>query len=43
MAHHLLVSRRLVRACTSAGGQLYVWTVDETPKIRGSRRSAWTA
>jgi glycerophosphoryl diester phosphodiesterase len=34
MAHQILVSRRLVRAVHSAGGQLYVWTVDEAPKIR---------
>ncbi len=34
MAHRILVSRRLVRAVQGAGGQLYVWTVDEAPKIR---------
>jgi glycerophosphoryl diester phosphodiesterase len=34
MAHHILVTRRLVRAVQGAGGQLYVWTVDEAPKIR---------
>jgi glycerophosphoryl diester phosphodiesterase len=34
MCHHILVSPRLVRAVHGAGGQLYVWTVDEVPKIR---------
>jgi glycerophosphoryl diester phosphodiesterase len=34
MAHRILVSPRLVRAVQGAGGQLYVWTVDEAPKIR---------
>ena len=34
MAHWRLVGRRLVRAVHDAGGQLYVWTVDEAPKIR---------
>jgi glycerophosphoryl diester phosphodiesterase len=34
MSHHILVSARLVRAVQRAGGQLYVWTVDEAPKIR---------
>ena len=34
MAHQILVSRRLVRAVQGAGGQLYVWTVDDAPKIR---------
>ena len=34
MAHRILVGRRLVRAVQSAGGQLYVWTVDEAPAIR---------
>jgi glycerophosphoryl diester phosphodiesterase len=34
MAHRILVSRRLVRAVQGAGGQLYVWTVDEAPRIR---------
>ena len=34
MAHWLLVTPRLVRAVTDAGGELYVWTVDELPRIR---------
>ena len=34
MCHHILVSARLVRAVHGAGGQLYVWTVDDAPKIR---------
>jgi glycerophosphoryl diester phosphodiesterase len=34
MSHQVLVSGRLVRAVHDAGGQLYVWTVDEAPKIR---------
>jgi len=34
MSHQVLVSGRLVRAVHRAGGQLYVWTVDEAPKIR---------
>jgi glycerophosphoryl diester phosphodiesterase len=34
MSHQVLASARLVRAVHAAGGQLYVWTVDEAPKIR---------
>jgi glycerophosphoryl diester phosphodiesterase len=34
MSHQILVSRRLVRAVHGAGGELYVWTVDEAPRIR---------
>lgn len=34
MAHWRLVNRRLARAISAAGGELYVWTVDELPRIR---------
>ena len=34
MAHWRLVSRRLVRVVHEAGGELYVWTVDDEPTIR---------
>lgn len=34
MVHWRLVSARLVRTVTGAGGELYVWTVDEIPRIR---------
>jgi len=33
MAHWLLVSPRLVEAVRAAGGQLYVWTVDDQRRI----------
>jgi glycerophosphoryl diester phosphodiesterase len=33
MCHRLLVSGRLVRAVKAAGGQLYVWTVDDAAEI----------
>jgi glycerophosphoryl diester phosphodiesterase len=33
MAHYLLVSRRLVDDVRAAGGQLYVWTVDDAKWI----------
>lgn len=34
MAHWRLVTPELVRAVDAAGGELYVWTVDELPLIR---------
>jgi glycerophosphoryl diester phosphodiesterase len=34
MAHWRLVTARLVRSVHEAGGELYVWTVDELPRIR---------
>ena len=34
MAHWRLVTPRLVRAVHRSGGELYVWTVDELPKMR---------
>jgi glycerophosphoryl diester phosphodiesterase len=34
MAHWLLVSPALVRSVSAAGGELYVWTVDDLPKIK---------
>jgi glycerophosphoryl diester phosphodiesterase len=34
MAHWRLVSPRLVSAVLGAGGELYVWTVDELPLLR---------
>ena len=34
MSHHILVSRRLVKAVHRAGGEVYVWTVDDEPTIR---------
>jgi glycerophosphoryl diester phosphodiesterase len=34
MSHRLLVSRRLVQAVHGAGGQIYVWTVDDARRIR---------
>ena len=33
MAHWRLVTPRLVRAIKEAGGELYVWTVDDGPRI----------
>jgi glycerophosphoryl diester phosphodiesterase len=34
MAHYLLVSPKLVAAVRDAGGELYVWTVDDERRIR---------
>jgi glycerophosphoryl diester phosphodiesterase len=34
MAHWRLVTGRLVREVHSAGGELYVWTVDDPARIR---------
>ncbi len=34
MAHWRLVTGRLSRSIRAAGGELYVWTVDELPRIR---------
>jgi glycerophosphoryl diester phosphodiesterase len=34
MSHHILVSRRLVKAVHRAGGEVYVWTVDDARRIR---------
>jgi glycerophosphoryl diester phosphodiesterase len=33
MCHDALVTRRMVRAIGAAGGELYVWTVDDGPRI----------
>ena len=34
MAHWRLVTPRLARSVRDAGGELYVWTVDELPRLR---------
>jgi glycerophosphoryl diester phosphodiesterase len=34
MAHWRLVTPRLVRRVRAAGGELYVWTVDDLPRLR---------
>jgi glycerophosphoryl diester phosphodiesterase len=34
MVHWRLVTARLVRAVLAAGGEVYVWTVDELPRLR---------
>jgi glycerophosphoryl diester phosphodiesterase len=33
MCHRILVSRGLIRAVHEAGGQVYVWTVDDARRI----------
>jgi glycerophosphoryl diester phosphodiesterase len=38
MAHWRLVTPRLVRRVAEAGGELYVWTVDELPRLRALER-----
>jgi glycerophosphoryl diester phosphodiesterase len=38
MAHWRLVTPRLVRSVQAAGGELYVWTVDELPRLRALER-----
>jgi glycerophosphoryl diester phosphodiesterase len=38
MAHWRLVTPRLVRAVAAAGGELYVWTVDDAARIRRFER-----
>ena len=38
MAHWRLVTPRLVRSIHAAGGELYVWTVDDLARIRALER-----
>jgi glycerophosphoryl diester phosphodiesterase len=38
MAHWRLVTPTLVRAVRGAGGEIYVWTVDELPRMRTLER-----
>ena len=38
MCHQILMSRRLVKAVHAAGGQLYVWTVDDARRIRAMEK-----
>jgi glycerophosphoryl diester phosphodiesterase len=38
MSHWRLVTPRLARAIARAGGELYVWTVDEPARIRSLER-----
>jgi glycerophosphoryl diester phosphodiesterase len=34
MAHWRLVTPRLIRSVKRRGGELYVWTVDDLPRLR---------
>jgi glycerophosphoryl diester phosphodiesterase len=34
MCNRMLMSRRLVKAVHGAGGEVYVWTVDDARRIR---------
>ncbi|MGB0094673.1 MAG: glycerophosphodiester phosphodiesterase family protein, partial [Solirubrobacteraceae bacterium] len=34
MVHWRLVTPRLARSVRAAGGEVYVWTVDELPRLR---------
>jgi glycerophosphoryl diester phosphodiesterase len=43
MAHWRLVTPRLVRAVSDAGGELYVWTVDDRERIAALERLGVTA
>jgi glycerophosphoryl diester phosphodiesterase len=38
MAHYAVVDRRLVRVVKEAGGELYVWTVDDRARIERLER-----
>jgi glycerophosphoryl diester phosphodiesterase len=38
MAHWRLVTPRLVRRVRAAGGEVYVWTVDELPRLRALKQ-----
>jgi glycerophosphoryl diester phosphodiesterase len=42
MAHWRLVTPRLVRSVRRAGGELYVWTVDDPVRLKALERSAVT-
>ncbi len=43
MSHWRLVTPRLVRSVRAAGGELYVWTVDDLPRLRELERLGVTA
>ena len=38
MAHQILAGRRLVETVHRAGGQVYVWTVDDAARIAALER-----